>query len=85
MLSVSRFVTGHPMISNPLKTPERNDNGDSFDQWVGYAVAVIVAIVVIIILNSTSPRTAFYALSVFFLFLIFVKWVIALVRSFTTD
>lgn len=85
MLSVSRFVTGYPMISSPLKTPERNDNGDSFDQWVGYAVAVIVAIVVIIIINSTSPRTAFYSLSVFLLFLIFVKWIIALVRSLTAD
>jgi hypothetical protein len=70
------------MISNPLKTPERNDSGDGFDQWVGYAVAVIVAIV---ILNSTSPRTAFYALSVFLLFLIFVRWVIALVRSLMAD
>jgi hypothetical protein len=73
------------MISTPLKTPERNGNGDSFDQWVGYAVAVIIAIVMIIILNSTSPRTAFYALSVFLLFLIFVRWVIALVQSFTAD
>lgn len=73
------------MISTPLKTPERNGNGDSFDQWVGYAVAVIIAVVMIIILNSTSPRTAFYALSVFLLFLIFVRWVIALVQRFTAD
>jgi hypothetical protein len=76
---------GRPMISTPLKTPERNDNGDSFDQWVGYAVAVTIAIVMIVILNSTSPRTAFYALSVFLLFLIFVRWVIALVRSLMAD
>jgi hypothetical protein len=85
VLSVSRFVMGRPMISIPLKTPERNDHGDSFDQWVGYAVAVFIAIVMIVILNSTSPRTAFYALSVFLLFLIFVRWVIALVRSLMAD
>lgn len=78
MLSVSRFVTGHPMISNLLKTPERrNDTDENFDQWSRYVVAAIIAITIIIILNSTSPRTAFYALSMFFLFLLLVRWVIA--------
>ena len=68
------------MISNLLKTPEgRNDKGENFDQWGRYVVAAIIAITIIIILNSTSPRTAFYALSVFFLFLLLVRWVIAFV------
>jgi len=74
------------MISNLLKIPEgRNDNGKNFGQWDGYVVAAIVAITMIIILNSTSPRTAFYALSVFFLFLLLVRWVSAFVRRSPAD
>ena len=86
MLLVSRFVTGHPMISNLLKSPEgRNDKGENFDHRGRYAVAAIIAITIVIILNSTSPRTAFYALSVFFLFLFLVRWVIVFVWRSPAD
>jgi hypothetical protein len=73
------------MISNPPKTERRNDTGDSFDQWGGYAVAVVIAITIIVALSSTSPRTGFYVLLVFLLLLVFVRWVIALVRGVTAD
>ena len=79
------------MFSNSLKTPfktpkRRNEpNGDSFDQWGGYAVAVVIATAILVALGRSSPRTGFYVLSVFLLLLVLVKLAVALVRSITAD
>ncbi len=65
------------MSTNPLKTPE----GD-FRNWTVVALIGCCAIVIIIILTSTSPRTAFYTLTLFFLL---VGGAIALVLKFSAD
>ena len=62
------------MATNPLKTPE----GD-FRIWT---VVAVVVITIIIILNSTSPRTAIYVLALFFLV---VGGLVALVSRFSAD
>jgi high-affinity Fe2+/Pb2+ permease len=74
-------------LKTPVKTPKRRNepNGDSVDQWGGYAVAVVIAIAIIVALGGSSPRTGFYVLSVFLLLLVLVKLAIALVRSITAD
>ncbi len=72
MLSVSRLVAGHPMLSNSLETLERRNEpiADRFGQWGRYAAAVVISIITIIFFISSSPRIGFYGVSLFLLFLL---------------